>query len=333
MTWTGKNFVAGDILTATQMNNLQADITAQANGDSSAPRQTLASMDALSVGESQILAAAVSQGKLNTAMSAVSTSAASALLTLPGGEYGFYPQTHSSSSSTHGMEITGSVGSSAYLTRITITRNSGGGSGFAQQRYVQASPPYDLGDGQIPLFIFLLIRNSDKKILATCIAPEAPWHLNGPTIIRPDFYRDGQPYRRIREIPESLISAKAEIDSIRQKLRDNGIITDSDRMAMRDFYEGMKEAKMVGLKITQGIKQADMGLLPHPFLGNNFPGSTVLLLDPLNIITRDLSELIDEEGVAFEITNLFYNGFFKISNVPLVRAGPDGVMQVSYTWR
>jgi hypothetical protein len=37
MTWTGQSFSVGQILTAAQMTNLQADITALANGDSGAP--------------------------------------------------------------------------------------------------------------------------------------------------------------------------------------------------------------------------------------------------------------------------------------------------------
>lgn len=44
MAWTGKTFNVGDILTAAQMNNLQADITAQANADSGAPAQQNASL-------------------------------------------------------------------------------------------------------------------------------------------------------------------------------------------------------------------------------------------------------------------------------------------------
>jgi len=38
MTWTGQTFTVGQILTAAQLNNLQADITAAFNGDSGGPR-------------------------------------------------------------------------------------------------------------------------------------------------------------------------------------------------------------------------------------------------------------------------------------------------------
>jgi len=44
MTWTGKTFNVGDILTAAQMNNLQADITAQAQGDAGAPAQKVSTL-------------------------------------------------------------------------------------------------------------------------------------------------------------------------------------------------------------------------------------------------------------------------------------------------
>lgn len=48
MTWTGQSFSVGQILTAAQMNNLQADITAHANGDpvvdSGSPAQKWLSM-------------------------------------------------------------------------------------------------------------------------------------------------------------------------------------------------------------------------------------------------------------------------------------------------
>jgi hypothetical protein len=44
MTWTGKTFNVGDILTAAQMNNLQADITAQAQGDAGAPPQAVVTL-------------------------------------------------------------------------------------------------------------------------------------------------------------------------------------------------------------------------------------------------------------------------------------------------
>ena len=37
MTWTGQSFSVGQELTAAQMTNLQADITAAFNGDSVAP--------------------------------------------------------------------------------------------------------------------------------------------------------------------------------------------------------------------------------------------------------------------------------------------------------
>jgi hypothetical protein len=44
-TWTGRSFVLNQILTSTQMNQLQADITAQSEGASGAPKQANASFE------------------------------------------------------------------------------------------------------------------------------------------------------------------------------------------------------------------------------------------------------------------------------------------------
>ena len=59
MTWTGKTFNVGDILTAAQMNNLQGDITAQAQGDAGAPAQLWASM---ATSETSVTSMTVSAG-------------------------------------------------------------------------------------------------------------------------------------------------------------------------------------------------------------------------------------------------------------------------------
>ena len=89
MTWTGQTFTAGQILTAAQMNNLQADITAQANGDSGSPQNQTASIADSAIATAKIAAAAVTQGKLSTTAGSISRSS-TGNSTLPGGEYGFY---------------------------------------------------------------------------------------------------------------------------------------------------------------------------------------------------------------------------------------------------
>jgi len=335
MTWTGQNFIAGQILTATAMNNLQDDITAQANGDTSAPKNKLASMDSGSVDTSQIVASAVSQGKLKTTTGEVSHN--SAVLTnkvLPGGEYGFYPQLKCDSGSELSQaNISTFETSTSYVTNIALDRQSGSGSVYAQQRYVQASPPYDLGDGEIPLFIFLLVNTSTRKIVGTYIAPEAPWHHNGPTVIRPDGYADGIPYRMVRRIPPELIDLRDAARIVRRKIRDGESITDMERATIRDFYQAVRTQPKVQRPITQAIKNADMNRIPHPFLNHDSASQTVILLDTQSPITRHLLGFISDEGSDFDVTKMFTKKFFTVDTTPLSRAGPPGVIQLGFNWR
>lgn len=70
MAWTGQTFSVGQILTAAQMNNLQADITALANGDSGAPSIQSAALDTGTDEDSWVLdrTAGASAGGVGTYM-------------------------------------------------------------------------------------------------------------------------------------------------------------------------------------------------------------------------------------------------------------------------
>jgi hypothetical protein len=329
MTWTGQTFTAGQILTASQMNLLQADITAQANGDSGAPKNQTASIANNAVTTAKIAANAITQGKLDTSTGEVSGISGNS--TLAGGEYGFYPQVRVSSGDAD-ADIANGITNTSYLTNIYLLRVSGTGTVYAQQRYINASPPYDLGDGPIPLFIFAMIDNTTGDIERTYSAPEAPWHHNGPTIIRPDQYMNGIPYRYVRQVPSRLDSLGQSVGIIRQKMRDGDAITDSERLQMRDFYMGMTDEQPVLQEITQEIKNADMDLLPHPFLDAP-AGKTIVMLDPLDPVTEDLLTLQQDFGAEFALCELLHNNVFNIDNTPLNRKGPSGVAQVAFNWR
>jgi hypothetical protein len=335
MTWTGQTFSAGQVLTAVQMNNLQNDITGQANGDSGAPKNKLASMDTGSVDSAQIVASAVTQGKLSTTTGEVSHNTTSLTnKTLPGGEYGFYPQLKCDSGTTLAQAIIGgALSNTSYVTNIALDRNSGTGFVYAQQRYVQASPPYDLGDGEIALFIFLLLDTNTQEILGTYIAPEAPWHHNGPTIIRPDEYVDGIPYRNVKHIPPGLEADRDKVIIIKQKMQGGGVITDDDRFVMRDFYIAIRNQPKVRMEITQAIKNADMNLVPHPFPDYDPASQTVVMLDGLNPLAEQLLLFMQDEGADFDATKMFAKRFFTIGTTPLTRSGPPGVIQLAYNWR
>lgn len=258
--------------------------------------------------------ASISQSKLKTTTGVVSTASTFLRATLPGGEYGFREQVRSSSDDEGDyyqavtLERTNAAGTaigqvvrSTFFSCLQIGA-AYGKTIYAQQRYVQASPPYNLGDGEIPLFCFALIdKNGDVRGMYT--APEAPWHNNGPTSIKPDVYmEDGRRFKRVRKdlSPETL-------------LRNPGLET-----------HRLQE-------ITQAVKQADMPVIPHPFLGNDLTGLTVVLIDPVSDHTWRAAELFAD--AHDEHHDLYYKNKLTIDNARLNRKGPPGVQVAGVRWK
>lgn len=267
-------------------------------------------------------AASIDQASLKTTTGAVS-SAISANIVMPGGSYGFYPQLKQTApvSGTATMRVANSSLGSTYTTIIAVNASatSGGKGGgvdydgvmFAQQRYVQASPPYDLGDGAILLFVFALVEKSTGKVVATYTAPEAPWHNNGPTRIGADFVNDkGVAFQRIKPVIFSIARGlKIEPDAMLERL------AEPNR----------------AIELTQAIKNADMNLIPHPFVRSRKitpERYAVVLLDPVDSLMVKLAEL-DSYGAPENTATLLHAGKIKFGNDRLKRAGPPGVDIVS----
>jgi hypothetical protein len=122
--------------------------------------------------------ASVSQAKLKTSTGEVSTLSENLLTTLPGGEYGFYPQGKISAAGSEGIisclstrdyPITGT----SYATYIFIGLKASGGSRtvYAQQRYITSS-----GRDH---WIFLLVDKTTGQVIGGYEAPDHPSYGNG----------------------------------------------------------------------------------------------------------------------------------------------------------
>ena len=92
--------------------------------------------------------------------------------TLPGGEYGFYPQLKTTGSEGRWGDAVAAAGttSTSYVTVIRLA-NSAGGTTSAKQRYVTAS-------GEIH-WTFLLRDKATKEIISAYTAPDHPCFGNG----------------------------------------------------------------------------------------------------------------------------------------------------------
>lgn len=115
-----------------------------------------------------IAAGAVSQVKLKTSSGSVSTGCTDpSNLTLPGGEYGFYPQVYGSVTAY----IAAFPSTAAYTTNIALNVSVAGWTGYALQRYVTSS-------GEVH-WVFILRDKATKQIISMYQAPDHPCFGNG----------------------------------------------------------------------------------------------------------------------------------------------------------
>jgi hypothetical protein len=327
-TWTNLSFAFGSILTSTKMTQMDDNFDALAQGASGAPAIqtaaianqaiTTALIADLNVTQAKIASAAVGQGQLNTATGEVSTSSFGSRLTLAGGSYGFYLQVKQSiddSGATTNVDfVSGRIASTSYITNVQIGNDTGGSlTTFAQQRYIQASPPYEpyrTGD-QVPLFVFALIDKTTGEVISTYVAEDPPWANNGPTIINP--------LGRLRTLA--------------------GDVVDNDQ-ALADFVTWARDpanadaiAAELAQPLTQEQKNADMILIPHPFGIYDASQFAVVVLDPTDsVFARALLGRHAYRGES--IAEMLHSDAFIIDNSPMKDlATPSGVLAVTARWK
>lgn len=261
----------------------------------------------------------VSQGDLNTTEGSVSLSVSSSantltFATLPGGTYGFYPNTAVSTSGNYGtgsmVLLTGHMsGTGTYgkVNRVASSTYPTTATGSAKpytvyQRYINSSPPFDMGDGAVQGFLFAKL-DEEGRIKDHYLASVPPWAYNGPTDIRA-VKKDaqGNKYRRVmkkRSIEEIFANPKAEPEW---------------------EYE----------LITHRLKNADMELLPHPWDVENDDRDKIVLVNPMCPCIQQMIYLL--EAQEYDELNEMLK-WIVVDNDAMKRKGPRGIKQCKYTTR
>lgn len=314
---------------------------------------TAAQLGTDSVGQTQIANNSVGYGELKKSTGILSvTATGSYRLVLPGGVMGFYPRTNltrstgtgsanylvsinasdfvlSGTSAVLSTDINGVVLNwDAYITYIGVWMSYQGYTNtylHAEQYFVTASPPYDLGDGEVPLFLFAEVAPSGD-IRAVYASDTPPWAYNGPTSIVPDRRdpRTGIGYKRIHVPPAMLDLADDPVAfaaAARADIRDRAR---PDRRAAPVEIERTR----VEVPIDAAWKNADMDLIPHPFR-SGFSDSTIVLLDPMSPTVQRLADL-GQQGE--NLTELLID-WMTIGNTALPRRAPPGVLPVHCAMR
>lgn len=294
--------------------------------------------------QAAVASSAIGQGELKTTTGNVSVTSsglndhAFARRSLPGGQYGFLPEFDapggvaagnqdaagayhgwSDAASTHytldgdiiEIQVASSFTDPSAATVMLYARdgnNNNTTASRATQRYVQSSPPYDLGDGECGLFVEVAVL-SNGLIGGWYVAPDPMWANNGPTDIRPDYIdrKTGKNYKRIRR----PVLARADLIE--------------GRCDMADYIAAQKEASVEEVEVTHALKNTDMDVIPHSWGSHN--RGTICLLDPVN--THDLL-MLHESGE--DVGDLIHKGYIQIGG-EVKRKGPPGVVPVTYKWR
>jgi len=161
------------VASTTKVTNLNADLL---DGYNTATTATASSIY-VSGGDGYLPDATVDTSALKTTTGEISVSGTIEYpTTLPGGEYGFWPQLKGGTAVTQylaGILISGNSLqplTTSYVTGISI-RADGGATIYAKQRYVTAS-------GQ-DHWLFILVDKTTKEIIQTYSAPDHPAYGNG----------------------------------------------------------------------------------------------------------------------------------------------------------
>lgn len=258
----------------------------------------------------------VSQGDINTSSgtfsagvltandisvggSIIMLSSVGSTIAAPGGQYGFAVESRAQNASgpTSGWWPANHTASYAnrqvpFVYRATAVA----GTVYGRQRYITSSPPFDIGDGECGGFMFLKV-NKNGDVLQSYIADVPPWGYNGPTDIRAQKIcrATGCKYRKaLKPMTAEMIADGATPE-----------------------YEWQE--------ITQDIKNADMGLLPHPFDAPK-KGESIILLNPYDDITRRLIEYQNAGGE--DVVDALQNKKIRPDNDSIsgLKAKPKGVM-------
>lgn len=158
-----------------------------------------------------------------------------------------------------------------------------------------------MGDGEAGGFIYALL-DGDGKVVSHYAADVPPWAYNGPTDIRCTHKCPvtGKKYRRVPK-----------------------------KLTPEQIMDGAK-IEYVTEEITQKIKNADMGLIPHPF-GAVPSGHSVVLVDPMSDKVRRLIELQNAGDTA--VSEIITKGYLQIDSEKVSRKCPKGVQVCAAKYR
>lgn len=188
-----------------------------------------------------------------------------------------------------------------------LVKSTGADSIVMDLHYFQGSPPYNLGNGDIPLFIFADIAPGGE-VQSLMITEDPPWCNGGPTNIHPNLKRGNKKYRRQIKLPCTKKEAWANPEK------------------MEIYLDAMKRPVFEEIEITRQYKNTDAELIPHPFRAMP-KNHRKVLIDPCSKLVERLYEL-KQDGQS--VAQLFSAGYIDIQAEEILKGckTPNGLLPV-----
>ena len=191
--------------------------------------------------------ASISQAKLKTSQTSVSMTGTSGMLTLTGGEYGFFPRLKASATTSGILQLADGSNSltTSYVTKVYVNTNSAN-TVYVQQRFVTSS-------GEI-FWIFILRDKVTKDIIAMSQAPDHPCFGNGG---KPELVP--HPFNNVDFSTQEIIvinPTQAEVDEMKKKCEKGEDEPDKDLLEIiTEEYEIDENAKpkWPSIPVTVGL--------------------------------------------------------------------------------
>jgi len=243
------------------------------------------------------------------------------------GEYGFHFQDRNDAAGKAwaGYATSTSFSSTSYTTHIIVQTNISPMTLFMRHRFVQASPPYDLGDGAVHTFIYAVIENKTGKIFAMNISQDPPWIYHSEFGIKRAMVFDDPKTKKRMYVKHAKF--------------------DPTQPNAKELFENPPASEIV--EYNNALKIEAMPLFPHPYHDqvwnklNTEKESVpdldfwnrhhVALIDPVSKTAERLDRMCE---CGDETLKLFHDGYLKIDNTDIEnRKRPNGVACYGARWK
>lgn len=161
-----------------------------------------------------------------------------------------------------------------------------------QFNYLTSSPPWNLGEGDMALFAFMMIDEATGAVDAVSVCEDPPWKINHPS--------------KKLFLQNQVLEAMGNPDKIEQ------LHADLDRPQWMSHAD---------LNASQVYKNSLMPRRPHPFMRCDLTGKKIVMLDPLSKMAERLATLA-KSGESVPL--LLHQGHVVLGD-EVTRVGPPGV--------